>query len=134
MCTPFLGEEDVSINGGITILWASRARFALKEALLALLFICQPAWPHAPEQNPRPQTPAAPLTQEASQTTPSRQKDLTRTSITDLMNLELTTASKKEQKLSQVAAPKHSRSSAHGSWIGCSSDQCQFLGHICSFQ
>lgn len=38
------------------------------------------------------------------QTSDTPQKDLTSTSIEDLMNLEVTSASKKEQKLSQVAA------------------------------
>jgi iron complex outermembrane recepter protein len=104
MCTSFLGEEDVSTNEGITILPASGARLVGRGVLLALLFSFQPAWPQAPQANPPPQTQQAPQTQEAPQATPSRQKDLTSTSIEDLMNMEVTSASKKEQKLSQVAA------------------------------
>ena len=46
----------------------------------------------------------APQTQEKPHTTSTPQKDLTSTSIEDLMNMEVTSASKKEQKLSQVAA------------------------------
>jgi iron complex outermembrane receptor protein len=94
----------VSTNEGITILPASGARLVGRGVLLALLFSFQPAWPQAPQANPPPQTQQAPQTQEAPQATPSRQKDLTSTSIEDLMNMEVTSASKKEQKLSQVAA------------------------------
>jgi len=49
----------------------------------------------------------APSTQDAPQSSPGPQSppgDLTRVSIEDLMNLEVTSVSKKEQKLSQVAA------------------------------
>ena len=49
----------------------------------------------------------APPSQQAPQSSPAPQSppgDLTQVSIEDLMNLEVTSASKKEQKLSQVAA------------------------------
>lgn len=69
--------------------------------LLAVLFSYEPAWPQSAQP---PQAEQAPQTQNAPQSTPSRQKDLTSTSIEDLMNMEVTSASKKEQKLSQVAA------------------------------
>jgi iron complex outermembrane receptor protein len=57
--------------------------------ILLLLVGCGVAWGQAP---PSPQAPQ------------SRPGDLTQVSIEDLMNLEVTSASKKEQKLSQVAA------------------------------
>jgi iron complex outermembrane receptor protein len=97
----------VSINEGITIQRVYRTGFADVGILLALLFSCQQARPQI-AQNPQTHeaSPAqlAPYTPEAPQTTPSLPKDLTSTSIEDLMNMEVTSASKKEQKLSQVAA------------------------------
>src|ERR1700676_1137019 len=107
MCTSFLGEEDVSTNEGITILPASGARVVGRGVLLVLLFSCLPAWPQATQNPQTPQTSAAqhaPQTPATPQTNSTPQKDLTSTSIEDLMNMEVTSASKKEQKLSQVAA------------------------------
>jgi iron complex outermembrane receptor protein len=75
--------------------------------LLASLLSCQRAWPQA-TQNPQTQQTSAveqaPKTPETPQTASGPPKDLTSTSIEDLMNMEVTSASKKEQKLSQVAA------------------------------
>jgi iron complex outermembrane receptor protein len=102
-----LGEEDVSINEGIAIQRLYRTGRADVGILLALLFCCQQARPQI-AQNPQTHeaSPAqlAPYTPEAPQTTPSQPKDLTGASIEDLMNMEVTSASRKEQKLSQVAA------------------------------
>lgn len=55
------------------------------------------AWAQAPTTNPD----SAPAQGEAN---PASQKDLTTTSIEDLMNVEVTSASKTEQQLSRVAA------------------------------
>ena len=97
----------MSINEGITIQRVYRTGFADVGILLALMFSCQQARPQI-AQNPQTHeaSPAqlAPYAPEAPQTTPSLPKDLTSTSIEDLMNMEVTSASKKEQKLSQVAA------------------------------
>ena len=56
--------------------------------LTTLLLACYPACPQTPSE-------AVP---------PMPQADLTQVSIENLMNLEVTSASKKEQKMSQVAA------------------------------
>jgi iron complex outermembrane receptor protein len=97
----------VSTSEGISILRVRRSGLVGGGIFLTLLLGCQQAWPQA-TQNPQTQqtSPAqqGPQTQEGPETTPSRQKDLTSTSIEDLMNMEVTSASKKEQKLSQVAA------------------------------
>jgi iron complex outermembrane recepter protein len=72
-------------------------------ALLAL-FACNMSF----AQNPGATDPTAPQTVEARQQKPPAtshtQGDLTQVSIENLMNLEVTSASKKEQKLSKVAA------------------------------
>lgn len=51
-----------------------------------------------------PQTPQPGTDAKVPQTEEQPQKDLTKVSIEDLMNIEVTSASKKEQKLSRVAA------------------------------
>ena len=81
--------------------------------LLYFLLSCPQAWPQSQQASQQPQTqqdsqtqqsqPAAP-TQQAPQNSASPQKDLTSTSIEDLMNVQVTSASRKEQKLSKVAA------------------------------
>ena len=58
------------------------------QLVITLLLACQPAWP----QTSSAKVPTAP------------QGDLTQVSIETLMNMEVTSVSKKEQKMSQVAA------------------------------
>jgi len=97
----------VSTGEGISILRVRRSGLVGGGILLTLVLSCQQAWPQATQDPETQQKSAAqqrPQTQEVPETTPSRQKDLTGTSIEDLMNMEVTSASKKEQKLSRVAA------------------------------
>ncbi|MGB2624289.1 MAG: TonB-dependent receptor [Candidatus Acidiferrum sp.] len=97
----------MSTNGAETELLTRRAMCVALGILLAFFASSQQAWPQAP---PAAQTSQS---QQPSQTQPSSQapdrtqappKDLTKVSIEDLMNMEVTSASKKEQKLSRVAA------------------------------
>jgi iron complex outermembrane receptor protein len=101
------GEGDVCTEKGKAVL-GPRGVWSVHGAILvASLLSCRQAWPQA-TQNPQTQQTSAALqaaqTPETPQTTSTPQKDLTSTSIEDLMNMEVTSASKKEQKLSQVAA------------------------------
>jgi iron complex outermembrane receptor protein len=97
----------VSIKKGNDLL-RPRGTWSVHGAILvASLLSCQRAWPQATQNPQTQQTSAAwqaPQTQETPHITSTPQKDLTSTSIEDLMNMEVTSASKKEQKLSQVAA------------------------------
>ena len=97
----------MSTSAGISILRVRRSGLVGGGIFLTLLLSCQLAWPQA-TQNPQTQqtsaAPQEPQTPQASQSAATPQKDLTSTSIEDLMNMEVTSASKKEQKLSRVAA------------------------------
>src|SRR5579863_2915733 len=71
--------------------------------------ICERALAQAPlaEQPPQTQSPQAQETSQKNQApaaSTSPQNDLTQISLENLMNMEVTSASKKEQKISQVAA------------------------------
>jgi iron complex outermembrane recepter protein len=81
-----------------------RRVFAGPGVLLALLFVC----PQSPSQTPQAaqllQTQQASDAKEGPETSAPPQNDLTQVSIENLMNMEVTSASKKGQKLSQVAA------------------------------
>jgi iron complex outermembrane receptor protein len=94
----------VSTKRGVSVSDGGRASFAGTGVLLALLLSCEPAWPQAPQATQSSQTEPAPPEQPAPETSPSAQKDLTQVSIENLMDVEVTSASKKEQRLSQVAA------------------------------
>ncbi len=94
----------MSTNEGIIKLRVRRIGFTGRGILLSLFLSCQQAWPQTPQTDQLPETQQAPHTPEAPQTPSSPQKDLTSTSIEDLMNMEVTSASKKGQKLSKVAA------------------------------
>ena len=76
-------------------------------------------------------------------TAKAQQADLTQGSLEDLMNVEVTSVSKKEQKISQTASAifcdhargyspirrgKHSRFSAHGAGARCGTDKRKHLG------
>lgn len=75
-----------------------RARRAISAAWKAcLLFGSYPLFAYP--QTPRPETDA-----QVSRTKEQPQKDLTKVSLEDLMDIQVTSASKKEQKLSRVAA------------------------------
>lgn len=74
------------------------ARSGTRRGLLVALLAAQAgAWAQTPTTNPD-----ATLKQSEAMAPP--QKDLTNTSIEDLMDIEVTSASKKQQKLSRVAA------------------------------
>ncbi len=97
----------MSTGERISIWCVRRSGLVGSGIFLTLLLSCQDAWPQATQNPQTQQTSAAqqgPQTQEVPETTLPRQKDLTSTSIEDLMNMEVTSASKKEQKLSRVAA------------------------------
>ena len=86
-----------------------RTAFARRAILLVSLMICERGWAQAPlaDQPSQMQSSRAgetPQKKQAPAASSSPQRDLTTTSIEDLMNMEVTSASKKEQKLSQVAA------------------------------
>lgn len=91
----------MSTNKGIRVLGVGRARFAGCGVLLALLFHCQLMWPQAA---PVPQTPQASKTQQAPQTSSPPPIDLTQVSIENLMNVEVTSASKKDETVLRTAA------------------------------
>lgn len=81
-------DGGVLAMGGNQWKWPRRPRLVRATAVLLLLG-CEVAWGQAPQS------------QKASQSSPS---DLTQVSIENLMNMEVTSASKKEQKLSRVAS------------------------------
>jgi iron complex outermembrane recepter protein len=87
-----------------------RTAFVRKAILLVSLMICERrAWAQAPlaEQPPQTQCSQAQETSQKKQApaaNSSPESDLTQVSLEDLMNMEVTSASKKEQKMSQVAA------------------------------
>ena len=80
------------------------ARFAGWSILIASLLGCERAWPQAPEANQPSQTQRIPATKQEPQTATLPQGDLTQLSIENLMNMEVTSVSKKEEKLSRTAA------------------------------
>jgi iron complex outermembrane recepter protein len=86
-----------------------RTAFVRKAILLVSLMICERAWAQAPLAEQPPQTQSTqpqetPQKKQAQAASTSPQGDLTQVSIENLMNMEVTSASKKEQKLSKVAA------------------------------
>ena len=72
--------------------------------LVTLLLSCQLAWPQALEASQGFETQRTTQAQQETQTPRATQDDLTKVSIENLMNIEVTSVSKKEQKLSRVAA------------------------------
>jgi outer membrane receptor for Fe3+-dicitrate len=90
----------MSTNEGAAVLKVCRGSLACRGILAALLFTAQ----QAPQSVQANQTQQAPQTPQGSQPRASPQNDLTQVSIENLMNVEVTSVSKKEQKLSQVAA------------------------------
>ena len=68
------------------------------------LCICQSVWPQAAQSGGFLSDQQAQASQEAAKTPPSHQADLTKLSIENLMNLEVSSVSKKDQKLSRTAA------------------------------
>jgi iron complex outermembrane receptor protein len=91
----------VSKKEGIPLLRVYRIGSAAGGILLALLLSCEFAWPQAAVGS---ETRLTTQLQQAPQNPPSAQDDLTKVNIEDLMNIEVTSVSKKEQKLSRVAA------------------------------
>ncbi len=90
----------MSTNERLNLPGERRNKLATGGILLACLLGCPQAWPQAPAL----QSQQLPQTQQTSQTAAPPQTDLTQLSIENLMNMEVTSASKKEQKLSKVAA------------------------------
>jgi hypothetical protein len=86
---------------GITKLRVSRIGSAGGGIMLAFLLSCELAWPQAALGS---ETRLTTQLQQAPQTPPAAQDDLTKVNIEDLMNIEVTSVSKKEQRLSRVAA------------------------------
>jgi iron complex outermembrane receptor protein len=105
--------EIVSINEGLAIALLRRANFAIWGTFAALFFTGPAARAQATQSTQPPETwqlTEAPQTQQPAPSAPaprassSEESDLTKVNIEDLMNMEVTSVSKKEQKLSQVAA------------------------------
>jgi iron complex outermembrane receptor protein len=71
--------------------------------ILLTFVVAARAWPQTPQAFSSAGTTAA-TQEQAPQSSQVQQKDLTKTSIEDLMNVEVTSVSKTEQKLSRVAA------------------------------
>ncbi|MGB6667020.1 MAG: TonB-dependent receptor plug domain-containing protein, partial [Candidatus Acidiferrum sp.] len=109
----------MSINEGLEIVLTRNTRFAAWGIFAALFLSGPPVWaqdaqstppPQASQLTQAPQTQQAAQVQQAPQTAPAShvpappEGDLTKVNIEDLMNIKVTSASKKEQKLSQVAA------------------------------
>lgn len=109
----------MSINEGLEIVLTRNTRFAAWGIFAALFLSGPPVWaqdaqstppPQASQLTQAPQTLQAAQVQQAPQTAPAShvpappEGDLTKVNIEDLMNIKVTSASKKEQKLSQVAA------------------------------
>jgi iron complex outermembrane receptor protein len=91
----------VSKKEGIPLLRVYRIGSAAGGILLALLVSCEISWPQAALGS---ETRLTTQLQQAPKNPPSAQDDLTKVNIEDLMNIEVTSVSKKEQKLSRVAA------------------------------
>ncbi len=72
--------------------------------MLALLLSCQLAWARVPQLSQCSETQRTPQPQRVPEPAPAAQNDLTQVSIENLLNIEVTSVSKKEQKLSRVAA------------------------------
>ncbi len=107
MCNSLFGEEGVSINGAETELLTRRAMLVAVGMLSAFFASSQYAWPQSPPAPQTRQTQATSQTQKSPESLDSTQappKDLTKVSIEDLMNIEVTSVSKKEEKLSRTAA------------------------------
>jgi iron complex outermembrane receptor protein len=79
-------------------------RFVRRAFLIAWLLGCEQARPQASPANQLTQAQQASSTTQAPPTQASPQGDLTQVSLENLMNMEVTSVSKKEQKLSEVAA------------------------------
>ena len=97
----------MSTNGGIAGLRLRRGSFVASGIFLVFIASSQQARPQSPPSAQTAQSQQASRTQQSPQSPDSTQaqpKDLTKVSIEDLMNMEVTSASKKEQKLSRVAA------------------------------
>ena len=85
------------------LLSARRAGLTALAAGVLCLSACQSVWPQATREGSSA-IQQAPPSQEAAKTPPASQTDLTQLSIENLMNMDVTSVSRKEQKLSEVAA------------------------------
>jgi iron complex outermembrane receptor protein len=103
----------VSTSEGLAIVLMRRQNLATWGTLAALFFTCPAAPAHARQSTGLPQASELAEARETQQTPGAApvshassppERDLTKVSIEDLMNMEVTSASKQEQKLSQVAA------------------------------
>jgi iron complex outermembrane recepter protein len=88
----------VSTNAETAVLRARRVSRVSRGIFVAFLLTSHQAWAQTP------QTTQPPFMQQKEQTPQAQQNDLTQVSIENLMNMEVTSASKIEQKLSHVAA------------------------------
>src|ERR1700685_4846226 len=99
----FAGEGAVSTKRGIAVLKVGRASFA-RRGVIAVIILTgyqrtgHQAWAQTP------QTAQPPPTQQKQQTAQAQQNDLTQVSIENLMDMDVTSVSKKDQKLSEVAS------------------------------
>jgi len=93
----FLGWRFVSEKRAKASSRPRGIRFAFSGFLVLSLLVCKPARPQAPEARPVPESSQGP------QDPTAQQGDLTQLSIENLMNVEVTSVSKKEQKLSRTA-------------------------------
>jgi hypothetical protein len=99
-----LGEGAASTNAETTILRVCRVSRASCGVFAVVFLTGHQAWPRAPQASQDSEAQRAAQPQHAPQTKSATQNDLTKVNIEDLMNIEVTSVSKKEQKLSRVAA------------------------------
>ena len=88
-------------SAALRVCRVSRASYGI---FAMLLLSGLQAWAQIPQTTQAPPTQQKQQTAQVQQTLQAQQNDLTQVSIENLMNMEVTSVSKKEQKLSQVAA------------------------------
>ncbi len=88
-------------SAALRVCRVSRASYGI---FAMLLLSGLQAWAQIPQTTQAPPTQQKQQTAQVQQTLQAQQNDLTQVSIENLMNMEVTSVSKKEQKLSQVAS------------------------------
>jgi iron complex outermembrane receptor protein len=99
----------VSTNVESAALRVRRASFARRGVIVVLILTGyqltgHQAWAQAPQTTQAPPTQQKQQTAQVQQTLQAQQNDLTQVSIENLMDMEVTSVSKKDQKLSEVAS------------------------------